>query len=119
MNNNNQSQKKDNILNKDITKNQNENSIQKIEKKTYNSDLKNITPNEENDNQYSSYLYNSMNNYKNINFNTGYSSNTGFQVPTKENDNKNETYQNVQYSFNPFRNYQGYSSSYNNQGGYY
>jgi hypothetical protein len=117
--NNNESQKKDNILNKDITKNQNENSIQKIEKKSYTSDLKNITPNEENDNQYSSYLYNSMNNYKNINFNTGYSSNTGFQVPTKENDNKNETYQNVQYSFNPFRNYQGYSSSYNNQGGYY
>ncbi len=119
LNNNNQNQKKDN-LNKDITKNQNQNIIQKIEKKTYTSDLKNYSPNEENDNQYSSYLYGSMNNYKSSNYNRGYSSNANFQIPTKESENKNEINQNLQYSsFNPLNNYQVYSSSFNNQGSYY
>ena len=119
LNNTNKNQKNDN-LNKDSLKNQNQNIIQKIEKKSYTSELKKYTPNEENDNQHPSYLYSSMNKNKYSNYNRGYNSNTAFQIPTKENDNKNEINQNYQYStYGGLNNYQGFTSSFNNQGSYY
>ena len=119
LNNTNKNQKNDN-LNKDSLKNQNQNTIQKIEKKSYTSELKKYTPNEENDNQHPSYLYSSMNKNKYSNYNRGYNSNTAFQIPTKENDNKNEINQNYQYStYGGLNNYQGFTSSFNNQGSYY
>ncbi len=61
-----------------------------------------------------------MNKNKYSNYNRGYNSNTAFQIPTKENDNKNEINQNYQYStYGGLNNYQGFTSSFNNQGSYY
>ena len=110
---------KDN-LNKDNSRNM---AFQKIEKKSFTSDLKSTPPNQESDTQYSSYLYSSSNNYKLPNFNVGYSSGTNYQIPTKEKGNENKTEINKNFQLPSYQmsrtNYQGYSSSLTNQGGYF